>query len=967
MALPTAERWAWGTAAALSVFLGAACGVDRSVDAPSEAVPGSGAPSSPRWSSVTGTTAAAAYDALAVRADVFQFTSAAHRFVVTLDRHGVVVAPSGASETLVLRTTAAGCEDARAVLPSAQPEMNGHRVRYRRGSVEEWYLHGPSGLEQGFTFDSAPPCEGPKVVALQTSGDLRVELDDADGDGRGSSLRITNDRGQVALFYDHLVVNDASGRALPAFLTANDGHVTIHFDDTGAVYPVVVDPLLWTEQQVIMGGGPFQDHFGRAVAIDGDYMVVGSWPQTKPGKAAILHRSNGVWAGGVGLTPSDSIGNQYDSFGYAVGISGDVAMVTSQMLTKVYVYKRNGGVWPEVQKFQPSGWIPGTYPNFGKSISIDGNTVIVGAPQEATPGQSAGAAYVFVQNNNGVWVEQAKLKALDAEASDWFGWSVALSGDTAIVGAFYDEDAGAYAGSAYIFKRTNGVWAQQQKLYASDVLPWKLFGYAVHISGNTAVVGAPDSGANNNLAGAVYVFVESGGVWTEQTKRVASDGFPWDYFGEALAISGNTLVVGSSSNGPAGAVYTLSRSGGTWTEDQKLFPADPNAGDGFGKAVAISGATTVVGAWLGLGSQAESGSVYVYQHPGAAGSACGSDGDCAQHACVDGVCCATVCGGGSPNDCLACSIASGAVVDGTCAPLSGIVCDDGNACTQSDSCVAGVCTGGSAVVCPPATECLQVGVCNAQNGSCAQAQKPDGTPCAGGACQGGTCVPDPVTSSAASTSASTSSSASSGTGGAGGVGATSSGGMGGYGGAPGGVGAGGAGGAAGDGGAGGHGGSGGQGLGGGGGAGGNGGAGGRGSGGGGGAGGAGGRGSGGGGGGNGGGGGGEGGSAAAGGSGGQSATSTASSGGGGSATTTNSTGVGGADGATSSAGTGSNLVPGGMGCSYRGGGSERDDPSDAAKVLAFACAAFARLRRRRGAVSSAASTRKSLTAFTRAQ
>ncbi|HEV2668857.1 MAG TPA: FG-GAP repeat protein, partial [Blastocatellia bacterium] len=182
---------------------------------------------------------------------------------------------------------------------------------------------------------------------------------------------------------------------------------------------------------------------------------------------------------------------------------------------------------------------------FGNSVAISGETVVVGAAlDDDAAGLDQGAAYVFVRNGGG-WNLQQKLLASDAESIDRFGFSVAISGETVIVGAFADTGAaGDRQGSAYVFVRSGAVWSQQQKLEASDAAAGDFFGFSVAISGETVVVGAPfhDDAAGADQ-GAAYVFVRSGGVWSQQQKLLASDAGAVDVFGASVAISGETVVV----------------------------------------------------------------------------------------------------------------------------------------------------------------------------------------------------------------------------------------------------------------------------------------------------------------------------------------------------------------------------------------------------------------------------------------
>ena len=281
---------------------------------------------------------------------------------------------------------------------------------------------------------------------------------------------------------------------------------------------------------------------------------------------------------------------------------------------------------------------------FGRSVAIssDGNTAIVGAYQEDPGGNdyiNAGSAYIFTRDSNGNWTQQAKINATDNEANDFFGWSVAISGDgnTAIVGA-PDEDPGGTsyinAGSAYIFTRSNGSWIQQAKIDATDKEANDFFGWSVAISGdgNTAIVGAyrEDPGGNDYVdAGSAYIFTRnSNGSWTQQAKIDADDKTSSDFFGWSVAISsdGNTAIVGARDDAPGGisaitgSAYIFTRSNGSWTQQAKINASDKAGGDNFGWSVAISGDgnTTIVGAYTedpGGNDYVDAGSAYVFALP----------------------------------------------------------------------------------------------------------------------------------------------------------------------------------------------------------------------------------------------------------------------------------------------------------------------------------------------------------------
>ncbi|MCZ6739421.1 MAG: PKD domain-containing protein [Actinobacteria bacterium] len=252
---------------------------------------------------------------------------------------------------------------------------------------------------------------------------------------------------------------------------------------------------------------------------------------------------------------------------------------------------------------------------FGVSVAISGDTVVVGAVFDDDAGLSSGSAYVFVRSGT-TWSEQAKLTASDATAFDFFGFSVAISGDTALVGAENDDDAGPQSGSAYVFTRSGATWTQQAKLTAADATADDQFGFSVAISGDTALVGVHFDDDAGPSSGSAYVFTRSGATWIQQAKLTAADAAAFDEFGVSVAISDDTAVVGAHFDGDAGFVsgsaYVFTRSGATWIQQAKLTASDAAGGNRFGASVVISGDTVVVGAASDDDAGDRSGSAYVF-------------------------------------------------------------------------------------------------------------------------------------------------------------------------------------------------------------------------------------------------------------------------------------------------------------------------------------------------------------------
>jgi hypothetical protein len=308
--------------------------------------------------------------------------------------------------------------------------------------------------------------------------------------------------------------------------------------------------------------------------------------------------------------------------------------------------------WSAVVKTVASDRASGDY--YGMSVAISGEYAIAGAlgqDLDASGGNSLmspGAAYIL-SNSSGSWQQVQKIAASERAAQDFFGHSVAISGDYAIVGAYGDDEDvnGANqllsAGSAFIFVNNSGTWQQVQKITAADRAANAYFGSAVAISGDYAIVGAygesTDAAGTNSLsgAGAAYVFFNNNGTWQQVNKLVASDRAASDWFGNAVAISGNYAIVGApyededaaggNTAGSAGSAYIFANNAGDWQEAQKITASDRAGFDIFGASVAIyeglSGAFTAGYAVVGAPNEDEdaggantlnaAGSVYVFK------------------------------------------------------------------------------------------------------------------------------------------------------------------------------------------------------------------------------------------------------------------------------------------------------------------------------------------------------------------
>lgn len=490
----------------------------------------------------------------------------------------------------------------------AQGEVSGDKQTInltRGGGVSEWYINGPDGLEQGFTLAQAPG-------ARQAGVPLRLVLQVSEGwhavaseDGQRVMLR--NADGQE-IHYSKLIVRDQMGHNIPARLTVNEGQVVIEVEDSEATYPLTIDPVFSLQQKLTAYDGLSHDSFGTPAALNGDMLVLGATgDNTNKGSVYVFTRSGTVWTLQQKLTAYDGLAQ--DFFGSAIALSDDTLVVSAfgddTFKGSAYVFTRSGTTWTFQQKL--TGYDSSTLHFFGSAVALSGDTMVVGA-QRAGFGSSAnrGAVYVFTRNG-AIWSFQQKLTAYDGSALDFFGAVVAMNGDTLVVGAHGDDTN---KGSVYFFTRSGSVWSFQQKLTAYDGSAQDFFGFSVALSGDTLAVGA--SGDDTNK-GSVHVFTRSGTVWMLQQKLTAYDGSAQDSFGVSVALSGDTLAVGATGDDAGkGSAYVFTRSVTYWINQQKLTAYDGSAQDSFSCVLAMNDTTLVVGAH---GDDAGKGAAYVFYHP----------------------------------------------------------------------------------------------------------------------------------------------------------------------------------------------------------------------------------------------------------------------------------------------------------------------------------------------------------------
>ena len=508
---------------------------------------------------------------------------------------------------------------------------------------------------------TAPPAD-PAVEAAQNEilNDLRNTA--------ASSVAISEDTAIVGLEADGNAQNgEFSGSAL-IFERSSDGS--------------------WSQtQKVAAGDAGVRGFFGTGVAVSGSRAAVGATGDDTNGQLAgavyIFDKgSSGTWSQTAKLLAGD--GTVMDFLGRSVSVSGDTVIAGADgynegesVLGAVYIFERTGGAWTQTQLLASDG---AHGDSFGESVSMSGDRAVIGAPWVDDNGQNSGAVYIFERDSEGAWTQVVKLSPDDGERGDFFGASVSISGDRAIVGAEFNADEGLATGAAYIFERdSEGAWTQVRKLTAGeDAEVGDQFGASVSISGDRAVVGVDD-------ADSAYVYKrDSEGAWTLE-ERLAPDAPAADYFGDAVAVSGNRVALTSSRNtasiyeissprpetgeGPVARVsetVTLPGSGkltasdravgdlfgrsasvsgsraivgatgdnnngvitgsayvfekgpeGSWTQVQKLLASDAAANDGFGVSVSISGSRAIAGALSADGDATNSGAAYVFERSSA--------------------------------------------------------------------------------------------------------------------------------------------------------------------------------------------------------------------------------------------------------------------------------------------------------------------------------------------------------------
>jgi hypothetical protein len=309
----------------------------------------------------------------------------------------------------------------------------------------------------------------------------------------------------------------------------------------------------------------------------------------------------------------------------AVGIHGDVAVVGAALhdceagddCGQAYVFRRTDGMWIEEAILRAP--TPEAEDHFGASVAVYGDVIVVGSPQDDDAATNAGAVCVFEFDGQG-WTYRQTLTAADAFSHDWLGDSVSIDGDVIVAGADLSNAGGNNAGSAYVFRFADDTWTEEKKLVASDAGDLHQFGSSVAVRGDEIIVGAKADDHAGARAGSAYVFRFDGNDWIEEKKLTASDPAGDDWFGWSVAIEDGVAVVGSryddDNGGNSGSVYVYRFDGADWGDEQKLNPTDGAAVDRFGEAVSLDNGLLVVGAPGDDDGGSGAGSAYVLRDEG---------------------------------------------------------------------------------------------------------------------------------------------------------------------------------------------------------------------------------------------------------------------------------------------------------------------------------------------------------------
>lgn len=392
---------------------------------------------------------------------------------------------------------------------------------------------------------------------------------------------------------------------------ANSG-LAYAFDPVVNTVPVALDDptaMNWSSQVLAEDPSDWAA-YGRSVAIEGDVAVIGAPWADSAGAAYVLEKVSGQWQQSAKLVSSDPVSDEF--FGQSVDIQGGTIVVGEYQDAgggAVHVFTGSGTTWTHRAKIVASD--RSVNDAFGISVAISGNSIVVGASGD----NGIGAAYTFI-GGGATWNEEEKF--VGGALSDNYGVCVDIDQDTVVVGAPLEDSLFSDSGAVHVWTRENSDWSFEAKLLADDPANSDLFGESVAVVGDTVLSGAKYDDDNDNVSGSVYAFSRTGTTWTQDAKILPTDGSAQDQFGSAVAFDGATAIIGAHGTDPAGlgdytgSAYVFSKSGSAWTELTRLESSAPDDGARFGCAVAIDGDSAVVGAYQASPLTLGEGEAYLF-------------------------------------------------------------------------------------------------------------------------------------------------------------------------------------------------------------------------------------------------------------------------------------------------------------------------------------------------------------------
>ena len=697
-------------------------------------------------------------------------TNPVQRIKTRFERTGITIEPdSKGSWRLGIDLVSYGCANTTShQVGDATPHVTRNKVTYHHQPpggtpISEWYVHGPLGLEQGFTLPTAPTCAGDVIIEMESTGDLIPTLA---SDGR--SIQFRSPRGVTGPSYRDLYVRDATGRELEANLRVKGKRFAIRVDVAGAKFPVRIDPIIALQQHVLVGDA--DSEFGAAVAIDGNTLFVGA-PERGNYDTGLLAVYE--WDGSAFIAESEFIGANYRNLGSCAAIDGNYAVVCGD---NSYVYQRSAGVWQQGPKFygdqadlsggviaavttahltfyegSGSTWTDvsdferaGTIYEYDRQAAVYGNHAFhvyqyTAAPVPWVAHYVRGAStwtledfhFAYGPNSvsmDGTWAmfgesSESSVHFYELSGGSWtlrstipngssLGTKVSVSGDVAVA-------SDAATDLAYLYQRTGSTWSEVDEFGPSDTAA--SFGSSIAIDGNLIAVGAPNEDS-------VYIFrrgLDLGDACTtdeECAAGICADSVCCDARCDGLCEACTAALKGEGSDGACGPIVKDSD-----PDDECIDDGSP--------------------ACTGNGMCDGNGSCDTYAGAGCTPSPCNGNNDCTSGHCVDGICCDEGCTG----LCKACTThLKGAGVNGVCdfiidgrdqahecATIGSGACEGDSVCNGVGACrsvLAGtVCVAGD---CADTTQANNPDLCDA-TGTCVDMGT---TQCGTYICSGGECL-----------------------------------------------------------------------------------------------------------------------------------------------------------------------------------------------------------------------------------